>query len=372
MKESLVDLAIIIQQIPAPTFHERRRAEFIHNYFIKEGLPDVSIDNIGNVYARIPGVGITSPLVVSAHIDTVFPESTDLSVVRTRDKVSGSGIGDNALGVAGLFGLMWSLRERDVKLPGDLWLVANVGEEGLGDLRGMRKVVDRFGDDPLAYIIIEGMALGHIYHRGLGVKRYRIDVVTPGGHSWVDYGKPSAIHEIAALINQLFAIPITDQPRTSMNVGKIAGGTSVNTIAAEASMELDVRSEDMKTLELLVQKLDDVIEATNHPEEESIRVTKVVIGERPVGELPEKHPLVCLAIRCLEEQGIQANLNIGSTDANIPLSLGLPAICIGLTYGEGAHTSREYILKAPIAQGMAQLVALVEGAYEELATGIAN
>jgi tripeptide aminopeptidase len=365
-KESLIDLAIAIQQIPAPTFNEARRAAFIRDQFQKEDLPDISIDKIGNVYARIPGAGEVSPLVVSAHIDTVFPESTDLSVVKTRDKVLGPGIGDNALGTAGLFGLLWSLRNRGIKLPGDLWLVANVGEEGLGDLCGMRAVVDRFGDHPLAYIILEGMALGQIYHRGLGVKRYRISVHTPGGHSWVDHGRPSAIHEIANIINTLIALRVPVQPRTSLNIGVISGGTSVNTIASEASIEVDIRSEDMNVLKILVRQVDDVIETANKPGEEFIRVTKEVIGERPVGELPGDHPLVRLACRCLESQGIQANINIGSTDANLPLSRGLPAICVGLTHGGGAHTSKEYILKAPIAQGMAQLIAIVEVAFQEL------
>lgn len=366
LNNRLINLAITLQQIPAPTFKEGQRAEIIYDYFIKEGLADVSIDRIGNVYARIPGLGGASPLVLSAHIDSVFPDSTDLSVTTTREKVSGPGIGDNALGIAGLFGLLWSLRERGIRLPGDLWLVANVGEEGLGDLSGMREVVERFGDDPLAYIILEGMALGHIYHRGLGVKRYRVIVETDGGHSWVDYGKPSAIHVIAELIIQLTDIPLPDKPRTSMNVGVISGGISVNTIAAQASMEVDFRSEDRNVLENLVQQLDNVIEATNFLQENSIRVAKILIGERPVGELPEEHPIVCLASACLEAQGLQAYKNIGSTDANIPLSLGIPAICIGLTHGGGAHTINEYILKDPISKGMAQLVDLVVRAYVEL------
>lgn len=364
--EPLVDLTIAIQQIPAPTFREAQRAAYIRDQFLKEGLSDVFTDEIGNVFARIPGKGQASELVISAHTDTVFPESSDLSVVRTKDKVIGPGIGDNALGTAGLFGLLWSLRERGLKLPGDLWLVANVGEEGLGDLCGMRAVVNRFGDTPLAYVIIEGMALGQIYHRGLCVKRYRISVETPGGHSWVDYGKPSAIHEIAEIINKLNSLHIPDQPRTSINIGVISGGTSVNTIASEASLELDLRSEDVSALEDLVRQVEHLVESANRPGETFVQVSAELIGQRPVGELPKDHPLVHLAHRCLEGQGIQANTNIGSTDANIPLSKGYPAICVGLTYGGGAHSSKEYIQTAPIAQGMNQLTALVVGAFTEL------
>jgi len=177
----VLDLAVQIQQIPAPTFYESGRAAFIQKQFVKAGLRDVQVDEIGNVYGRLPGAGQKPPLVVSAHSDTVFPASTDLQVRREKGQIHGPGIGDNSLGVAGLFGLLWGLRARlqgssaELRFPGDLWLVANVGEEGLGDLRGMRVVVDRFGPQVLAYLVVEGMALGQIYHRGLGVKRYRIN-----------------------------------------------------------------------------------------------------------------------------------------------------------------------------------------------------
>ncbi len=220
------------------------------------------MDEVGNVYARLPGSGSSRPLVVSAHLDTVFPLSTDLHVTRRSSNpgaaptnveglalstVEGPGIGDNSLGVAGLFGLLWELNSSSAQiagstLPGDIWLVANVGEEGLGNLCGMRAVVDRFGDRPLAYLIVEGMALGQIYHRGLGVQRYRITVDTPGGHSWVDYGRPSAIHVLGEIIYRLSNLSLPRVPRTTLNIGTISGGTSINTIAAHAQLELDLRS----------------------------------------------------------------------------------------------------------------------------------
>jgi tripeptide aminopeptidase len=161
-------------------------------------------------------------------------------------------LGDNSLGVAALFGLVWALRERKIELEGDVWFVANVGEEGLGDLRGMKAIVDRFGADVLAYLVLEGMALGHVYHRAVGVKRYRVKARTKGGHSWSDYGQPSAVHELAKLVVQLTALDLPKEPRTTMNVGKISGGTSVNVIAAEAFMDLDLRSEGQEALAELV------------------------------------------------------------------------------------------------------------------------
>jgi acetylornithine deacetylase/succinyl-diaminopimelate desuccinylase-like protein len=364
----VIDLAIQIQQIPAPTFHEGRRADFIHEQFQAEGLLDVSRDPVGNVYARLPGreSGPASgcrPLVISAHLDTVFPTSTDLRLERSTDKISGPGIGDNSLGVAGLFGLLWALRARDITLPGDLWLAANVGEEGLGNLRGIRAVVDRFGDRALAYLVLEGMALGQVYHRGLGVQRYCISVHTPGGHSWVDYGRPSAIHILAGLVTRLAALPLPAQPRTTLNVGIISGGTSVNTISAHAHLELDLRSEGVHELAALVAQVETLVREAQRPQ---VQVTAEIIGQRPTGEINPGHPLVQLAVRALEAQGIKPRMNAGSTDANLPLSLGLPVICLGLTTGCGAHTVKETIHLPPLAQGLEQVVWVVERAHREL------
>jgi acetylornithine deacetylase/succinyl-diaminopimelate desuccinylase-like protein len=171
--ESILDLACVIQAIPAPTFHETKRAGFFLKEFTGLGLAEVQLDGVGNVLGRLPGSAGGRPLVVSAHIDTVYPLETPLSVHRLDDRLAGPGIGDNALGAAALVGLARSLKMRSVTLPGDLWLAANVGEEGLGDLRGMQALVDRFQGEPLAYLVIEGMGLGTILNRGLGVERYR-------------------------------------------------------------------------------------------------------------------------------------------------------------------------------------------------------
>jgi acetylornithine deacetylase/succinyl-diaminopimelate desuccinylase-like protein len=360
LQERVLDLAAAVQQIPAPAFAEAARAAFICERFQAEGLESVAIDAAGNACACIRGEGRARPLVISAHLDSVFPLATHLALKRFTERLAGPGIGDNALGVAGLLGLHWGLQQRSLRLSGDVWLVANVGEEGLGDLRGMRAVIERFGDRPLAYLILEGMALGQVYHRGLGVQRYRITVRTAGGHSWVDYGRPSAVHELGELIHRLASLPIPGQPRSSLNVGVISGGTSINTIAAQASLELDLRSENVQTLADLAAQVERLVFAARRP---GVEVAAELVGRRPAGEIPADHPLVRLAVRCLEEQGVRPCLNIGSTDANIPLSLGFPAICVGLTHGSGAHTAGEYIHTRPLKQGLAQLVNLVEQIY---------
>jgi acetylornithine deacetylase/succinyl-diaminopimelate desuccinylase-like protein len=363
LSDRILDLAIQIQQIPSPTFSEKKRTSFVRDHYEKENLSDVAVDAIGNVYGRLPGEGGERPLVVTAHTDTVFPKGTDLAIKRDSENIHGPGIGDNSLGVAGLFGLLWHLRERGTTLAGDLWLVANVCEEGLGDLKGMRAVVDRFGSEPLAYLVVEGMALGQVYHRGLGVQRYRITVRTEGGHSWVDYGAPSAIHELAEMVTKLTALEIPSEPRTSLNVGVISGGTSVNTIAAEASLELDLRSVDPESLTHLAEEVENLVSDSSHPD---MVFQAEIIGQRPAGEISSKHPLVRLARKVLKDQGVQSKLNIGSTDANIPLSRGLPCVCIGLTNGSGAHTVKEYIHTPPLEKGISQLVELVTEAFQVL------
>ena len=352
----VVERAIQIQQIPAPTFHEQKRAEFVRDLFVPEGLNDTCIDEMGNVIARWPGSGVEKPLIVSAHLDTVFPIETTLRVSRGSDLIHGPGLGDNSLGVAALFGLLWSLREREIQPRGDVWFVANVCEEGLGDLRGMKAVVDRFGENVHAYLILEGLALGHVYHRAVGVKRYRVTARTSGGHSWSDYGQPSAVHELAKLVVELASLSLPAHPRTTMNVGRISGGTSVNVIAPEAILDLDLRSEGQETLTALVSAVERIIQKANRA---GVSVESQVIGQRPAGEIAANHPLVMLAKDCLHELGLDAGLISGSTDANIPLSKGYPAIVLGITTGGSAHTVHEYINTKPIAQGMEQLVKFV-------------
>jgi acetylornithine deacetylase/succinyl-diaminopimelate desuccinylase-like protein len=359
MLDRVLDLAIQIQQIPAPTFDEVARGRFVLEMFSREGLSDLQVDSVGNVLARLPGSGSSLPLIVSAHLDTVFPAETDLAIRREPGRIYGPGIGDNSLGVAGLFGLLWSLREAHFTPPGDVWLVANTCEEGLGDLRGMKALVDKFGGSRL-YLILEGMALGHIYHKAIGVRRYKITAHTPGGHSWIDYGKPSAIHELSELITKLTSLRLPANPRTTLNVGRIGGGASVNTLAAEAWLELDLRSAAADALTDLDRQVEKLVHAAGRPD---VRFETQLAGQRPMGEMSVHHPLVRLAESCLLKEDIRPHLTAGSTDANIPLSRGYPALVLGLTNGDGAHTSNEYIETEPLRKGLRQLVEFVKQAW---------
>ncbi len=349
--ERTLDLACAIQQIAAPTFAEQARAAFVRDQFVAAGLQDVASDDLGNVFGRRPGAGRARPVLVTAHTDTVFPVETPLTLLRRPELIAGPGIGDNSVGVAGLFGLIWSLG--DAPTEGDLWLAANVCEEGLGDLRGIRAVIDRLGETVAATLVLEGMALGRVYHGGIGVRRYRISAEAEGGHSWLNFGRPSAIHRLARVAAALTKLEVPLNPRTTYNIGVIRGGTSVNTIARSAELELDLRSEAPTALAALARHVEAVVADQQDPAA-PLRIE--VIGDRPSGAIAAEHALVQVAVRALNRRGLAATLDIGSTDANLPLSRGLPCVCIGLTTGANAHRPDEYIDTAPLAQGLPVLV----------------
>ncbi|RME59743.1 MAG: M20/M25/M40 family metallo-hydrolase [Caldilineae bacterium] len=360
----ILDLCIAVQQIPAPTGEEETRARWVEERFRALGLADVSRDAVHNVYARVPGQQAAPALVVSAHTDTVFPRETDLTVRKDPEtgRVAGPGIGDNSMGVAGLLYLAEILPQLP-QPPVDVWLVANSNEEGLGDLKGMRAAMDQLGDKVGAAIVLEGMGLGRIVHRGLGVRRYRVHASAPGGHSWGDFGAASAIHALAALATDIIRMDVPGEPRTTFNIGVFHGGTSVNTIAQEAYFDLDLRSAGAEAL----AKLDDQVQQRirrhqrNHDRHQTqVRFRVEVIGDRPSGELPAEHPLVLAAGQILTQLGVieEPDLRVSSTDANIPLSRNIPAVCIGLVDGGDAHRLSEWIDPQRLAKGVQQLLLL--------------
>ena len=361
--ERVLDQACKIQQIPSPTFGESERARWVFEQFQQENHGKAEIDAAGNVLTRIPGRASGRPLVVSAHLDTVFPRETNLALARSPVAISGPGIGDNSLGVAGLFSLLWGLREPRVQLPGDVWLVANVCEEGLGNLKGISAVVSRFEAQPVAYLVLEGIGLGQVYHRGLPIRRFRVEVQTPGGHSWSDFGRPSAVHELISLLNQITGLPVPREPRSSLNVGVIQGGTSINTLASDASAEIDLRS---TSEEVLTRMAGEIVRLAQNTNRKNVRCRIEQIGQRPAGEIDPEHPLVRLAIEILRELNVVPRTGIGSTDANAPLHAGFPSICVGLTTGGGVHTLEEFIRVEPLAKGIEQIFRFVSRAWEIL------
>jgi len=357
MNEQVVDLVVAIQQIPAPTFAEAARAAFIQEQLTAVGLQDVAQDKLHNVYGRLPAVNPANPpVVVSAHSDTVFPLETDLTIRRDGRFVYGPGIADNSTGVAGIITLAKVLHQAALDLPADLWFVANVGEEGLGDLCGMRAVVERFGTG-VTYIVVEGGLFGQISHRGIGVRRFKLEAQTPGGHSWGNFGVRSAVHELARIIVAIDRLTVPKTPKTTFNVGVIEGGTSINSIAQSATGLLDLRSESPAALEELVTAVSHIITQAN--KRKDVQVEMEQIGNRPAGELPADTPLVRWAEEALRTVGCQnPRLIASSTDANIPLSEGATAVCIGLAESHHAHRLDEYLDPRHLPEGLGQLLLL--------------
>ncbi len=362
--DQIVHSIISIQQIPAPTFHESARAEYIEARFKQLGLQDVGCDTLHNVFGRIPGLrpGTHRPVIISAHSDTVFPAGTDLQVHWQGDRLYGPGIGDNSSGVAGLFTIAEALRHFNLRTNSDLWFVSNVGEEGMGDLRGMRAVVERFGRQA-SYIVVEGGLFGQISHEAIGVRRYQVDVQTPGGHSWGSFGQPSAIHELGKLIAAISRIQVPASPKTVYNIGVVSGGTSVNTIASSASMLVDLRSAEDAELARLINQVSAIVgraQKHNARRKNGVEISMKPVGNRPAGAVPRETPLVVWAERALKQVGQPYVTYVsGSTDANIPLSLGVPSVCVGLCVSANSHRTDEYIEIANLPYGLQHLLLLV-------------
>jgi len=352
---AIVETAIAIQQIPAPTFDEARRGVDVAERMRALGLADVRIDAIGNVYGRRAGRAGGPGLLVAAHLDTVFPAGTDLAVRRDGARIYGPGLGDNSLGVAALLHLAQALGQADVTNAGEIWFVANVGEEGLGDLRGMRAAVDTLGNRIGAAIALEGCDPGRIIHAGLGVRRYQISAAADGGHSWSDFGAPSAIHALVRLAAQLTQIEVSQEPRSSFNIGVIEGGSSVNTIAERAALLLDLRSTTPAALGTLIRQVEEIV-ARARDAEPGVTFAIEIVGDRPAGSIPREHPLAQLAGAAYLAEGLGAVYEIASTDANIPLGRGIPAVCVGVCDGGNAHRLDEYIAPARLPSGMRALL----------------
>jgi tripeptide aminopeptidase len=351
----VVEEAIRVQQIPAPTFAEAERAQYVAKQFQNFSLNDVMTDDVHNVYGRLAGKSSETAILVLAHTDTVFPADTDLTVHREGNNISGPGLGDNSMGVAGLLGLLKSLRDNQQQPDCDLWFVANSCEEGLGDLKGAKAAFAKLQSKISAVINLEGLALGHIYNAGIAVHRLHIKATADGGHSWLHYGRPSAIHGIMELGAQITKLNVPSQPRTTFNIGMIDGGHAINAIATNASLWLDMRSVNRVALDNLRQQVYDLIRKLEH---DGLHFEVDIVGDRPTGSIPDDHVLVEGALATLAELGIRGALETGSTDGNVPLSQGCPTVTIGITRGGNAHRLDEYIEVSPVQLGMKQLIVL--------------
>jgi tripeptide aminopeptidase len=354
--EHFIAELIALAEIPAPTFAERARAEYVAGSLRRLDLDGVQIDAAGNVLGRLgaeqPGPGVA----FLAHMDTVFPAETDLRVTRRAGRLHGPGIGDNSAGLTGLLVMLEAMRAAGLQPERPVWVVATTGEEGLGDLCGARAAVQTLHDRVGCVVAIEGALLGRVTHTGVGSLRWRVRFSGPGGHSWHDFGRPSAINAAALAIAELTRLSVPVEPRTTYNVGTIEGGIGVNVIASETSFLLDMRSIDARALKDLVRQAEQVVRRAS--EREGVEVEIAVVGDRPAGSIPRSHPRVVTAAAVLRHFGIEPRYEAASTDANIPLSQGIPAITVGVTHGGGIHTEEEWLEIGPCITGVRQLLLL--------------
>lgn len=335
-------------EIPAPTFQEQKRAEYFKQRFAELGLKNVRIDAIGNVIGERPGAGAGPTLVLAAHLDTVFPEGTDVKVKRNGSILAGPGIGDDCRGLAVILAVARALNEAKIETQGRILFVANVGEEGLGDLRGTRHLFnDELKGRITHFISVDGTGLG-VTNAGVGVVRYRVTFRGPGGHSFGAFGLPSPIHAMGRAIEKISRFHVPAQPRTTFNVGRVEGGTSVNSIAHTAWMEMDMRSESVTELAKLEAEFKRAVQEALDEENargagsKKLTVEMKIVSQRPAGVTPADSSIVKAAMAANAALGITTRLSAGSTDSNIPISLGVPAITIsGGGAGRNAHSLDE-------------------------------
>ena len=347
--------------IPAPPFGEQARTAWLLDRFAEAGLSSIESDALGNVFAVLPAASLppesTGPVVVlSAHLDTVFPAETPLHPLVNGDRLEAPGACDNAAGVIGMLAIAHALVQAKTVLPAPLIFLGNVGEEGEGDLRGVRHV---YSHSPLAgriaaHIVLDGAGADSAVTQALGSRRFLVNITGPGGHSFTDAGTPNPIAALASALAALAGTTLPQEPRTTLNLGTIGGGTSVNSIPESAQASIDFRSTDpdqILRLEVALHRaVEDAVDRCNARAKDSasgnrsrLSYTIAKIGDRPAAHLPADSPLL-EALRAVDRHlGLRTDLRLGSTDANIPLSLGVPALSMGAGGdGGGAHTQAEW------------------------------
>jgi tripeptide aminopeptidase len=365
---------IKLTEIAAPPFLEEERAKALEKMFVDAGIDNVSIDEVGNVVALKKGTQGGKIIAIDAHLDTVFPEGTNVSVQQKGDTLFAPGIGDDTRGLAMLLTIFKAMKNSNIETKADIWFVATVGEEGLGDLRGVKHLFRDGAPKIDSWISIDGGAIGRVNNAGLGSVRYKALFTGKGGHSWGAFGLANPHHALGYAIKEFSvnAKKYTDEgPKTSFNIGRMGGGTSVNSIPFESWMEVDMRSVDKDRLieidGIFKASMQTALEEYNSSGiDDKIFLELIKIGDRPSGELSIDTPLVQRAISATTLFGSTPSLTRGSTNSNIPISLGIPAITIGRGgVGGGAHSLNEWWLNENGAEAikLALLLTVSEAGY---------
>lgn len=350
-----VENIIALTQIPAPPFKEAVRAKAYADMFHAAGLADVEIDEEGNVLGLLRGSGKPGGklVVVAAHLDTVFPEGTDVTVRREGDTLHAPGIGDDVAGLATQLSLIKALAAAKIKAPMDILFVGDVGEEGLGDLRGVKHLFlkGKYKDRIASFFSIDDGSVDGLTNGGVGSKRYKLTFKGPGGHSFGAFGIVNPMTAMSQAIVNIYKIPVPKSPKTTFSASVVGGGSSVNAIPRESWLQLDMRSESAAELAKLEQTVLAQVDAgvasenaARSTKDGAISVDKQLIGDRPAGNTDAASPLVQQTIAAYATEGVSARLSFSSTDANVPMNLGIPGITISraATGGRG-HSLDEWI-----------------------------
>ena len=346
LAETVLARTVELARIPAPTGAEHDRAAVVRRWWEEDGWQPRT-DDAGNVWAQAGG-GDGPGLLVCAHLDTVFPVTVPHVVITEPGRLSGPSVGDDSIGVASLPAV--ARLSQPGPGTGPLWLVATVGEEGTGNLAGIRHALDHAPQPVAAVIAIEGNYLGRVVTTGVGSVRWRVSYHGPGGHAWERSQAPSAVHA-AARAGALIAGLDVAGARCSVNIGTICGGEAINARAREAWFEVDLRADSAAALASLVDQAGAIVRAAD----DQIRVRIEEIGSRPAGGIAESSALARAAVAAHERAGVPAELRAASTDANAAYAAGIPAVALGVTRGDGEHTPEEWIETAPVADGLGVL-----------------
>ena len=368
--ERLLESQVALCEIPAPTGLESRRAAAVARRFAALGLNDIRTDDVGNVIAVRPGLTSDAPVLVCAHLDTVFPEGTAVRVEREGPQLAAPGIVDNSRGLAAMLALAEAIDGRTLVTRRPITFAATVGEEGSGDLRGMKHLFARLDEMPSSCIALDGAGDDRIVTTALGARRFRVTFRGPGGHSWASFGVANPVHAAGATASKLARLPLPRTPRTTLSVCRIGGGISVNAIPDEAWLEMDLRSSSADVLARCAEEIAIVVRTAvreenqrRSPGTDELVSSIAVIGDRPCGELCADHALVRLASDATRAIGRVPDLAAASTDANVPLSLGVPAIAIGAGgRGGGVHTAAEWYDNTDGPLGVARALTVIVGA----------
>ncbi len=335
-------------EIPAPPFKEDARGKELQRVFQQLGLQNVRVDKVGNVLGTYAGKAPHPHLVIAAHLDTVFPEGTDVRVKREGAVLRGPGIGDDCRGLAVLVAIAREMRKAGVQTDGTVTFVADVGEEGIGDLRGMKALFNETLKGQIDnFVSIDGTGV-HVTNVAVGSHRYKVTFKGPGGHSFGAFGLANPMGAMGRAIAKIQELQVPRQPKTTFNVGRVGGGTSVNSIPFSSWMELDMRSSDPASLAAVDASIQKAIDAAVNEENQRwgrpnvISAERELIGDRPAGSTPENSAIVRTGLATATALGLTANLGEGSTDSNIPMSMKIPAITIGGGgRGRNAHALTE-------------------------------